>query len=181
MPMLVGVTVLHIADAVDEDHQADGRHHKQRHRRERINHPADEEKRFACRQCPDEWECLEERMLCQLRAVSNRFEQHAVREDARQQNACNSGQRADAIVAIEKKHNQREREERENGNQEGVVEHRDLKGAKSAKLAKCAKPDKSAKAFGTFGIFGLFGIFVLTISSSLHLPHSPYRASDRWR
>ena len=44
MSLLVGVAVLHIADAVDEDHQADCRHHKQRHRRERINHPADKEK-----------------------------------------------------------------------------------------------------------------------------------------
>ena len=128
VPVRVGMRVLHVADAVDENHQAGCRHHKERDRRERINQHARFENCLTSRQRQKARQHLNERLFREFTAMPNGFEQHAVGDNGCERNACYRRQRAQPIVAIEKENDQREGEQGENGNQECEIEHRVLVG-----------------------------------------------------
>jgi len=74
----------HVADAVNEDQQADEGHHHQHHRRERIEHPAE------LKPCPAELEPREIEHLPRLLAVTlHRFHEGGQREQQGQRHCPN--------------------------------------------------------------------------------------------
>ncbi len=73
MSVFVGVAVAHITDAVDKDHQANGRHHKKHHRHERIDHHADFEHGIAGRHLQKDRQLGKVRMLGKFCAFADGF------------------------------------------------------------------------------------------------------------